>query len=67
MDNLVYKEKVINNEGYEVKITKKIKENKLEYIDKILNQLSDLYELSVKLFEVNVDKLVNDIKSIVNN
>lgn len=65
MDNLVYKDKIINNLGDEIKVTKKIKENKLEYIDKVLNQLNDLYELSVKLFEADLDKLLDNIKNIV--
>lgn len=67
MNNLVLKDKVINNNGNEVKITKKIKENKLEYVDKVLNQLSDLYELSVKIFEADVDKIIDDIKLKTNN
>lgn len=37
MSNLVYKGKIINNLGEEIKVTKKIKENKLEYIDNIKN------------------------------
>lgn len=67
MNNLVLKDKVINNNGNEIKITKKIKENKLEYVDKVLNQLSDLYELSVKIFEADVDKIIDDIKIKTNN
>ena len=65
MDNLVYKSKIINNLGEEIKVTKKIKENKLEYIDKVLNQLNELYELSVKLFEIDLDKLLDNIKNVV--
>ena len=65
MDNLVYKDKIINSLGEEIKVTKKIKENKLEYIDKVLNQLNELYELSVKLFEIDLDKLLDNIKNVV--
>lgn len=65
MDNLVYKSKIINNLGEEIKVTKKMKENKLEYIDKVLNQLNELYELSVKLFEIDLDKLLDNIKNVV--
>mgnify|MGYP006972159458 CR=1 FL=1 len=65
MDNLVYKDKIINSLGEEIKVTKKIKENKLEYIDKVLNQLDELYELSVKLFEIDLDKLLDNIKNVV--
>lgn len=65
MSNLVYKGKIINNLGEEIKVTKKIKENKLEYIDKVLNQLNELYELSVKLFEIDLDKLLDNIKNVV--
>lgn len=65
MDNLLYKGKIINNLGEEIKVTKKIKENKLEYIDKVLNQLNELYELSVKLFEIDLDKLLDNIKNVV--
>lgn len=67
MNNLVLKDKVINNNGNEIKITKKIKENKLEYVDRVLNQLSDLYELSIKIFEADVDKIIDDIKIKTNN
>ena len=67
MNNLVLKDKVINNNGNEIKITKKIKENKLEYVDRVLNQLSDLYELSVKIFEADVNKIIDDIKIKTNN
>ena len=65
MDNLVYKDKIINSLGEEIKVTKKIKENKLEYIDKVLNQINELYELSVKLFEIDLDKLLDNIKNVV--
>ena len=65
MSNLVYKGKIINNFGEEIKVTKKMKENKLEYIDKVLNQLNELYELSVKLFEIDLDKLLDNIKNVV--
>lgn len=40
--------------------------NKLDYIDKVEHMIPELYELTVKLFESNVDKIVDEIKNVTN-
>lgn len=37
--------------------------NKIDYIDKVEKMIPELYELAVKLFESNVDKIVDEIKN----
>lgn len=35
--------------------------NKLDYVDKVLNKIPELYEIAAKLFENDVKKLVNEL------
>ena len=65
MDNLEIKSIVINHLGEEIKITKKIKTNKMEYIDKILCKTPELYEMVCKLFENDVNELMKEWKDII--
>lgn len=39
--------------------------SKVEYIDKILNKIPELYELAVKLFENDIKELVKEMYSVV--
>ena len=65
MDNLEVKSIVTNHLGEEIKITKKIKTNKMEYIDKILCKTPELYEIVCKLFENDVNELMKEWKDII--
>ena len=65
MDNLEVKSIVTNHLGEEIKITKKIKTNKMEYIDKILCKTPELYEMVCKLFENDVNELMKEWKDII--
>lgn len=65
MDNLEIKSIVINHLGEEIKITKKIKTNKMEYIDKILCKTPELYEIVCKLFENDVNELMKEWKDTI--
>lgn len=47
-------------ENYNKKHKPQIK-SKLDYIDKILNQLDDLYDLAAKLYESDVNELINQL------
>lgn len=47
-------------ENYNKKHTPKIK-SKLDYIDKVLGQLNDLYDLAAKLYESDVNELINQL------
>ena len=38
--------------------------SKVEYIDKVLNKIPELYELAAKLFENDVKELVEEMYSI---
>ena len=65
MDNLEVKCIVTNHLGEEIKITKKIKTNKMEYIDKILCKTPELYEIVCKRFENDVNELMKEWKDII--
>ena len=65
MDNLEVKSIVTNHLGEEIKITKKIKTNKMEYIDKILCKTPELYEMVCKLFENDVNELMKEWKDTI--
>ena len=45
-----------NKHGKKKKIT-----SKLDYIDKVLNQLPDLYDLAAKIFESDLKELINEL------
>lgn len=47
-------------ENYNKKHKPQIK-SKLDYIDKILNQLDDLYDLAAKLYESDINELINQL------
>lgn len=47
-------------ENYNKKHKPQIK-SKLDYIDKVLNQLDDLYDLAAKLYESDVNELINQL------
>lgn len=40
--------------------------NKLEYIDRVMNKLPELYELAAKIFENDIKELVDEMYSAVN-
>lgn len=40
--------------------------NRLDYIDRVEHMIPELYELAVKLFESDVNKIVNEIKNVTN-
>lgn len=65
MDNLKLKSIVKNYLGEEIKITKKIKTNKMEYIDKILCKTPELYEIVCKLFENDIEELKKEWESTI--
>lgn len=65
MDNLELKSIVKNYLGEEIKITKKIKTNKMEYIDKILCKTPELYEIVCKLFENDIEELMKEWESTI--
>lgn len=65
MDNLESKSIVTNYLGEDVKITKKIKTNKMEYIDKILCKTPQLYEIVCKLFENDIEELMKEWESTI--
>ena len=65
MDNLEVKSIVTKHLVEEIKITKKIKTNKMEYIDKILCKTPELYEMVCKLFENDVNELMKEWKDII--
>lgn len=65
MDNLEVKSIVTNHLGEEIKITKKIKTNKMEYIDKILCKTPELYEMVCKLFENDINELMKEWESTI--
>lgn len=65
MDNLELKSIVTNYLGEDVKITKKIKTNKMEYIDKILCKTPELYEIVCKLFENDIEELMKEWESTI--
>ena len=65
MDNLELKSIVKNYLGEEIKITKKIKTNKMEYIDKILCKTPELYEIVCKLFENDIEELKKEWESTI--
>ena len=39
--------------------------NKLDYIDKVLNKIPELYEIACKLYENDVKELVKEMYGIV--
>jgi len=41
--------------------------NKLDYIDKVLNQIPELYDIACKLYENDVKELVNELYSLQEN
>lgn len=40
--------------------------NKIDYIDKVEHMIPELYDLAVKLFESDVNKIVDEIKNVTN-
>ncbi len=40
--------------------------NKLDYIDKVMNKIPELYEIACKLFENDIEKLVNELYELNN-
>lgn len=52
-------------ENYNNVHTPKIK-NKLDYIDKVMNKVSDLYDIAVKLYENDVKELVHEMYELNN-
>jgi prophage antirepressor-like protein len=60
MNNLEVKSINENRHHEYIKITSKIKTNKMEYIDKILCMIPELYEISCKIFENDVAELMKE-------
>lgn len=52
--------------GYNAHHDEKIK-TKLDYIDKVMGKLPELYEIACKLYESDVKELVKELYSISNN
>lgn len=51
--------------SYNLSNRPKIK-NKLDYIDKVLNKIPELYEIACKLYESDVQELINELYKILN-
>lgn len=65
MNNLALKTKVLNVYGNLIRVTKKLKENKMEYIDKVLDMIPELYDVACKIFENDVEELKKEWESII--
>ena len=65
MSNLEPKTVTTNKHNQEVKVTSKIKTNKMEYIDKVLCMTSELYEIAVKIFENDIKELIQEWETII--
>lgn len=66
MNNLVLKTEVLNVCGSLIRVTKKLKENKMEYIDKVLGMIPELYEVACKVFENDIEELKKEWEVIIN-
>lgn len=65
MNNLVLKTEILNVYGRLIRVTKKLKENRMEYIDKVLGMIPELYEVACKIFENDVEELKKEWESII--
>lgn len=65
MSNLEYKTVTTNKHNQEVKVTSKIKTNKMEYIDKVLCMTAELYEVACKVFENDIKELMKEWESVI--
>lgn len=65
MNNLALKTKVFNIYGDLIRVTKKLKENKMEYIDKVLDMIPELYNVACKIFENDIEELKKEWESII--
>lgn len=65
MSNLEYKTVTTNKNNQEVKVTSKIKTNKMEYIDKVLCMTAELYEVACKVFENDIKELMKEWESVI--
>lgn len=65
MDNLIVKSTFINPNDESIKITKKLKGNKMEYIDKVLCMIPELYEIACKIFENDIEELKKEWETII--
>ena len=65
MNNLEVKSISENRHHEDIKITSKIKTNKMEYIDKILCMIPELYETSCKIFENDVAELMKEWETTI--
>lgn len=66
MDNLTVRSTFINPNNENIKITKKLKTNKMEYIDRALCMIPELYEIACKIFENDVEELKKEWETTIN-